>query len=387
MLRLHRLNTGFRWAGLVAAGLLLVGCLSEAEESADSAESGNGNGPRPTVVTYVEAEAVEVEDTDNALGTVEAKWSASIANEVAGTLDSIEVDAGDRVEPGQLLATLDSRDMEIEMSRASANVRRLEARVRNNENEVSRQRRLSEQGHVSEAALEAVEAELVSLQEELEAARSELRSAERNLERAEIRTPHGGTVGDRLVSEGDFVAAGTVILEIPRADRLQIRIPVPERRAEDLQLGLPVRLSTGTNPDRVVETEITRIQPRVSSSSRSITVIAEIDNPGGWRPGASVNAQIVMQTRENVVLPVESVVRRSGGNVVFIADGDQAREQPVALGKRTRAWIEVVDGVAPGDRIVVDGAGFLSDGAPIAADPHERATAGPEVAAEARPQP
>jgi membrane fusion protein, multidrug efflux system len=74
-------------------------------------------------------------------------------------------------------------------------------------------------------------------------------------------------------------------------------------------------------------------------------------------------------------------VRRPGGNVVFVVESNVARERPVSLGRRTSQWIEVTEGLVPGERVVVDGAGFLSDGARINARPHEEQPVGPSVAA------
>ncbi len=374
----RRLALAMSWfAALVVAVLLILPLIGQTQESADqAADETEDSGPRRVAVTYVEAVPQRIEDIERTLATVEAKWSASIAAEVAATVETIAVDAGDRVERGMLLATLDSRDLEIEVARASANVRRLETTIASRERDVERQRQLAERGHVSESALEAVESELGALRQELEVAQSELQRAERNLERAQILAPHAGTVARRRVSEGDYVTAGTVILEIPRADRLQVRIPVPETVAERLEPAMPVRLSTVASHGNIAA-EITQIEPQVSPTSRTVTVIAEIDNPGGWRPGNSVNAEIVLDTRSAIALPPRSVVRRPAGNVVFVVKEGEAHERVVSLGQRTREWIEIVDGIEPGDRVIVDGAGFMSDGAAVNARPHD---AQPEAA-------
>lgn len=371
----------------VISGFLLVPLLAHTEGSQSEAqvaeepaeETGQDEGRQPTVVTFIEAVSQPIEDVERTLATVEAKWSARIAAEVAAVIETIEVDAGDRVEPGMLLATLDSRDFEIEVSRAAANVRRIETTIANSERDVTRQRQLAERGHVSEAALEGVESELEALRQELEAARSESRRAERNLERSEVRAPHAGIVAERLVSEGDYVSAGTVILEIPRADRLQVRIPMPEAAAERLELGMPVRLTTVTANNNVTA-EITQIQPRVTASSRTVTVVAEIDNPGGWRPGSSVNAEVVMETRQAIALEPTSVVRRAAGNVIYVIEDGVAKERSVSLGQRTRDWVEVIDGVEPGDRVIVDGAGFMTDDAPVDPRADERQPLEPAIA-------
>jgi membrane fusion protein, multidrug efflux system len=392
---IRRIAAAVSWlAALVVTAFVLLPLIvgqseeiaGQSEEAVEHVAESRDNGERPPIaVTYLETVPQRIEDIERALATVDAKWSARIAAEVAATIETIEVDVGSRVEPGQLLATLDRRDYEIELARATANVRRVETTIANTERDVARQRQLAERGHVADAALEQAETELAALRQELEAARSEVRRAERNLERTEIRAPHAGTVAERLVSEGDYVSAGSVILEIPRADRLQVRIPVPESAAERLSVGMPVRLATvGANPP--VEAQITQIEPHVTSSNRTITAIAEIDNPGGWRPGSSVSAEIVLDRREGIALPPPSVVRRPGGNKVFVVEGDTARERAVSLGRRTSEWIEITEGVGPGERVIVDGAGFMSDGARISAHRDAREPAAPSVAAREEPR-
>jgi membrane fusion protein, multidrug efflux system len=178
-------------------------------------------------------------------------------------------------------------------------------------------------------------------------------------------------VAERLVSEGDYVSAGTVILEIPRADRLQVRIPLPEAAAERLALGMLVRLKT-VGAETPVEAQITHIHPHVASSNRTITVVAEIDNPGGWRPGSSVTAEVVMDARDAIVVAPTSVVRRLTGNVIYVVDDGVARERAVTVGRRTRDQVEITSGITAGDRVIVDGAGFLSEGSRIDARPHDR---------------
>lgn len=364
--------------GMPEDGVREAGNGTQAQEAGDAARA-------PLAVTYIEAAAVPIEDVERALATIEAKWSARIAAEVAATVESIAVDVGDEVEEGMLLARLDARDFEIEVARATANMRRIELTIANAERNVERQEQLAGRGHVADAALESAQAELAALRQELAAARSELSRAERNLARTRILAPHAGAVAERLVSEGDYVAAGTVILRIPRSNRLQVRVPVPEAAAGRLAVGMPVRLSTVAS-DEVVEARISQIQPQVTSSNRTVTAIAEIDNPGGWRPGSSVNAEIVLETRREIALAPTSVVRRPAGNVVYVLDGDVVRERPVTLGRRTQEWVEITKGVAPGERVVVDGAGFMSDGVRVTARPHDAPPPGASVAAGPEPR-
>lgn len=350
-------------AAALAAALALAACTdAEDEEEADNAAAG------AVSVTYVEAELDTVEDVERALATIEAKSAPQIAAEVAATVREIFVEEGDRVAAGQVLATLDPTDFEIEQARAGAEIGRLQAMIENQEREVARQSRLQDQGHVPAATFESSQAELNSLSQQLAGARANLTAAERNIARAAIRAPDEGAVVGRRVSVGDYVNAGTVMFEMTHDSRLQVRIPLPETVAERLEIGLPVRLDSASANGGIMG-EITQIRPQVSSASRAISILAEIDNPGRWRPGSSADAELILDSRESVTLPPTSVVRRASGMVVFVVEDGIASERVVELGRRSSEWVEIADGVEAGMHVVVDGAGFLADGMQVQASP------------------
>jgi multidrug efflux pump subunit AcrA (membrane-fusion protein) len=134
----RRIFTGLWWLAVVGAVAFVyaayVGYFDEQQTAGEqqiSVEEDSAASERPPIaVTYIEPAPRQIEDVERALATVEARQSARIAAEVAATIDSIEVDAGSRVEPGMLLARLDRSDFEIELGRAVANVRRIEGHHR-----------------------------------------------------------------------------------------------------------------------------------------------------------------------------------------------------------------------------------------------------------------
>jgi len=95
-------------------------------------------------------------------------------------------------------------------------------------------------------------------------------------------------------------------------------------------------------------------------------VIADLENPGNWRPEATVEASIVVERRPNtVVVPARSVVSRPAGDVVYVSESGFARQQIVEVGEKGNDWIEIRKGLQAGDKIVKEGAYYLSDGAPV----------------------
>jgi multidrug efflux pump subunit AcrA (membrane-fusion protein) len=104
----------------------------------------------------------------------------------------------------------------------------------------------------------------------------------------------------------------------------------------------------------------------VNPANRSITVIVDFDNPGRWRPGASVRAEVVLAVRKDAVtVPQVAVVRRPVGDVAYVIRDGKAEERPVKRGLRSGTMVEILDGLEPGEIVAVDGAGFLTQGVSV----------------------
>src|SRR5699024_11019664 len=101
--------------------------------------------------------------------------------------------------------------------------------------------------------------------------------------------------------------------------------------------------------------EVSDLRPTVGEGSRAIELIVDLDNPGRWHPGGSVTGRVVLDAHDGLVVPPTSLVRRPGGEVVYVVDGKRARERKVQVGLRGDGWIEISDGVEAGERVVVDG--------------------------------
>lgn len=334
------------------------------------AETDEGEPAPPAVrVSVVEVQPRTVEEIERSLGTLRARMDATVAAEVEGRIVEIRVAEGDEVGEGDTLAVLDPLDFELELSRARAEVGQLLAEIEAKESEVDRQRRLRERDHVPQAVLEQSESELQVLEHRLVLARAAMASAQLNRDRSTVAAPFVGRVDARLVGEGEYMSNGQAMFRVVRTDALEVQLPFPERVAERLEPGQRVRLyGSGSGEEAAVEGEIAAVRPTVGEDSRAVIALVELANPGGWRPGGSVHAEVILQERESGVLPGQAVVLRPGGPVVFVEREGRVAETPVEIGRRTADWIEVVSGLEPGSRVVVDGAGFLADGVAVEAE-------------------
>lgn len=327
---------------LIVAASALGACADRDENAADE---------RALPVTAAEVRTGRVAVVERTVGRIESAAAPTVSAEVAGRIIAVRHDAGDAVEAGTLLARIDDTNYRNALARLTA----LEAQQQRT---VERYTQLVESNSVSQSLLDDAQAQL----EALAAQRADAESA---LRKTRVVAPVAGTVERRMVSEGDFRSVGDPLFQLATDGRLRIVLPFPERRAADLAVGQPVRLEPQTGEPAVVAA-LTELRPMVGAGSRAVDAIVVLDNPGGWRPGGSISATVELTVRDDQALvPVQSVVQRPAGTVVYIVDGDRARQQPVETGVRIDGELEITRGLARGQRVVVDGAGFLTDGARI----------------------
>ncbi|TVQ34550.1 MAG: efflux RND transporter periplasmic adaptor subunit [Wenzhouxiangella sp.] len=349
----------FKFLSIGVMALLLVTFLS-----ACGGDSDPGPSERATAVTLTWPEFRELERVETSIGRLEAEAAPSVAAETSGRVKRIAMDAGESVAEGDVLAELDSETQALAVASAEAAVRRLEAMLENQRVQVNRLRNLAQRQSVAQDQLDEAETLVRVYSAQLDEARARRDDAEINLERTRVLSPVTGQVQRRHVSPGDFVSPGLVLFELVAADALRAVLPLPERLFDELAIGLPVRLSVPARPGQSIEARISEIRPMVGVGSRAMELIVALDNPGQWRVGGSVTGQVILAQREGLVVPLASVVRRPAGQVVFVYDGnDRAIERPVLLGLRSGDWVEVIEGLAGDEAVVVDGAGFLTDGA------------------------
>jgi RND family efflux transporter MFP subunit len=169
---------------------------------------------------------------------------------------------------------------------------------------------------------------------------------------------------------GDRVTVATLLTNIDEPGGLEAYIYVPAERARNLKVGLPVRLLDNAN--RLgIETQISFVSPQVDTDTQTVLAKASFANPQAkLRIAQQVSAQITWGTHEGPVIPVLAVQRINGQFFAFVAvndgKGTVARQKPLKLGETIGNDFAVLDGLKPGDHIIVSGTQFLQDGAAIA---------------------
>ncbi len=354
------------WLALLAGALLVAGCGKATDGK--PVETNAAAPERGVAVTVTEARAAAVPIVLEVVGEVQSIAAPKIGAEIAGRVTRVLVDVGDVVAQGDELGQLDRSSILLELDVARAERGRVEAMVANQDLVVKRQRGLKEKNFVSTSAVDEAEAQLRALHEELEVAKARVALAEYRLRKSTITAPLAGKVDARFVSVGDYVKDGASLFTLADTEALRLVMVFPEPAMNRLRKGIPLKVMTAVNPGLLFDAVVTEIRPQVESANKGVVVYAALPDPGLTRAGSSATAWATLEVHENaVVVPQLSLVRRPAGEVVYVIGADnRAVERKVVSGARLESGIEIVEGLQPGERVAVDGAGFLSDGVKVA---------------------
>ncbi|MDA0983105.1 MAG: efflux RND transporter periplasmic adaptor subunit [Proteobacteria bacterium] len=352
-------------APLLVVALLAAGCGNEAETAKRPA------GPPPAMVSALVVQARDLEVVENVVGSLENVIDPSLGAEVAGRVVRVHAFTGKKVKRGELLAEIDSQDFEIQSRGDAAEIARLQSLMTHSERVVERQQKLVSQGFISQNAVDDAVAQRNALRESITAAGARAEQTRRSLGKTRVVTPIDGEVEVQIVAAGDYVKIGDPLFKLVGTQRLHAHLPLPETAGQRIRPGLKVRLSAPSAPGKFIDAKIDEIRPTVGAQNRALNAIVKFDNDGTFRGGGSVSAAIVMAVREKALtVPEQSVVLRPAGKVVYVLgekDGRLvAQQRDVETGVRQDGFYEIVKGLAPGDRIAVDGAGFLTNNAVVA---------------------
>jgi membrane fusion protein, multidrug efflux system len=335
------------------------------------------SGPRAVLIGATAAQPQTLEVYEDVVGSLENVIDPKIGAEVAGLVTRVLAFTGKKVKRGELLAEIDAQDFEIQSRADTAEIKRLQALLENQERVVQRQQKLVAQGFISQNALDEALAQRTVLREQLSAARARSESTGRSLGKTKVVAPVDGEIESQVVASGDYVKVGDPLFTLVGMQRMRAHLLFPESAAYRIRPGLKVRLESPAAPGRMVETRIDEIKPTVNAGNRALDAIVRFDAAdGAFRGGGSVNARVVISVRQNALMvPEESLVLRPAGKVVYVVKNQRVEQRVVETGLKQDGRQEIVKGLGAGEVIATDGAGFLSDGATVtlAQAPKEKA--------------
>jgi multidrug efflux system membrane fusion protein len=312
----------------------------------------------------------------NALGTVTSLATVTIRTQISGYMQKIDFTEGNDVKKGDLLAEIDPRPYEAALAQAKGQLARDEAMLKGAQVDLARYQGLAAQNAVPHQTLDTQIALVAQDQGTVEADKAAVKSAEVNLAYCRILSPLDGRVGIRQVDQGNYVTPGDTngIVVITQLHPISVLFTVPE---DNLQ-AIATRLKAGavlpaTALDRAASTKIEEgstqtFDSQIDPTTGTIRLRAQFSNDERLLfPNQFVNIRLLLDTHKDVTtMSTAGIQRGAPGTFVYLVNADSTVSvRPVKLGVTDGDHVEVLSGLAPGDRIVIDGADKLRDGAKI----------------------
>lgn len=350
-----------RWVvrPFLVAALLAIGACGRGEKTPEIAATG---------VSLAPVVARDLEERIEATGELRAKDSARVAAEVAGRITETPYEEGSRVAAGTIVMRIDPERHALERDAARAGLAQAEASLQEQERTLLRMHELHASKVASQERLDQAETATKLARAKLEGARAQLSMAERAHGDANVAAPFAGLIGRRLVSRGEFVQPGQALFELVALDPIEVEFRLTERDVARVRPGIPVDVRVAPYPDQTFRATVTVVAPTVDPQSRTLRVRAELPNADGrLRPGLFARADLGVSHRTGVaMIPEEAVLQRADGAIVFRLDGpDRVERLVIETGAHDAGSLEVVRGLAPGDRVVTRGHAALINGAKV----------------------
>lgn len=356
-----------RLIGLMLSSLVLVlGACGKQEQAARQTNAGD----RPVVVTTTIVKPRPFSDALEALGTAQARESVTITAKVSDVVTRLMFDSGDRVRAGQVLADMNSRAEQADVAAAQAALRDAEQQARRG-------------GELAHEQLIA-RGQYDTLRANRDAAAASVQARRASVADRTITAPFAGVLGLRQVSVGALVAPGDVITTLDDDSTIKLDFTQPESALSSLRVGQPITALSDAWPGTTFEGRVANVDSRIDPQTRAVRVRAELPNPDGkLRPGMLLRVRLDLPQRQALVLPELAVQQEAEQSYVFrVGQDDKATQVPVKLGTRRRGLVEVVSGLKPGDRVVVEGTIKLHDGSRVVeADAVQAASKAPATTA------
>ena len=354
----------------LCVGTVAIGCTATAPAATEAP---------PPPVHAATIEAVAITPISAATAEILANRQSRMRSETAGRVVDVLVEAGDRVKEGQVLLRLDVGRPASAAQAANAAVAQSEARLNQAQREQARTKKLVQTGGLPEQRLDDAEDSVRLASAARDAARAQARLARRGLTEAVVRAPFGGTVVERTVELGEYLAPGSPLLVLADTSLLKARVLLDPREAIDVTVGRKALISVYARPGEVFSGKVVRVGEVIDPRSRRLPVEIELDDDGGrLRPGLVARFSVETGEPKMVIqVPLEGVFERFGSQHVYVIEDGLAHRRAIELGPVHAGFAEVTEGIEPGETVVIKGVTRVVDGSKVQVVPVVSATASP----------
>jgi RND family efflux transporter MFP subunit len=350
--------TGFvAFAGLVTL-VGLSGCRRA--EEAPAAEI------RPVRVMTITSRATG--DTISLTGRIQAQTEINASFRIDGRLIERNVDVGDRVRPGQLLARLDQMNEESNLQSARAQLSAAQAQGVEASNNFTRMRDLLKEDAVSRASFDQADAMLKITRSQVESLQSLVSIAQNRLSYTRLLSDVAGVVTARGPEPGEVVSAGRMIVQIAREGGIDALFDVPAQVKDSAPKNPDIQVSLGGNPNVTAAGKVREVSPRADPVTGTFAVRVRLINPPPeMRLGSTVTGRMKLDSAAAIEIPASALIRPGGQSAVWIVDtkAGTVSARNVQLLAYEAERVQVTQGLEPGDVIVTAGAQALRPGQKI----------------------
>ena len=350
---MHKLSTLARTTLALALVAALSGC-------------GKKEAPSRTAkpVLNVTAEVASLQPLSHrisASGTVAAWQDVPVASETGGLqVTAVLVDEGSRVREGQPLIQLDDRVLRAQVRQSQAAVNSAKAILAQNQAALKRAQELHGRGFLAQSALDTAIANQSTAQAQVQTAQAGLGENEAKLSQASVRAPVSGLITARSVVKGQVIQVGTELFRLVRDDQLEMNAQIPEADLAFVRPGMAAEVS-GEQGHTIGRVRL--VTPQVDPQTRLGLARITLPISSPFRPGNYGTALIDAGETPALAAPEQAIVYHDGRPGIYVLSADnRARFVSVVTGERMNGLVQIAQGLQPGQRIVTQGGGFISDG-------------------------
>lgn len=330
---------------IALAAILLAGCSQK--KNSQEASGSVAAQPQVQAVKVISASKQEVKQDGTYSATVQANVVNNIAPQSGGRIQKINVEVGDFVYAGQILAEMDR----VQLDQAKL-------RLANAETELGRLKQLYEQGGLAQSDYEAAELNY-------EVSKS---TYDNLLENTVLRSPVNGVVTARGYDRGDMYGMASPIFTVQQIVPVKILVGISEADYTKVKKGDKVSLTVDALPGKTYSGTIRRIYPTIDPLTHTVNIEVQVPNQNReLRPGMYAKVNVTFGHSYNIVVPDAAVVRLqgSGQRNVFVVENGTAVQREVSLGRHFDGQYEILSGIEEGEQIVVKGGSALRNGAAV----------------------
>lgn len=353
------------WAALAVfafLALLAVGGCSAGKETAQETEE-------PAVpVTVAEAFLGDVEVSGSFTGIVEPEMAVGVVHKTGGKVSEVKVQDGDEVQAGDLLIRLDSAEISAQAAQAEATLRVIQVQLEAAASSLEDTRVLYEEDIVSRQQFEQAETQYKILEAQEAQAAAALQLMRTQLNDTYITAPISGTVSGVTVNPGEMISPGMPVVTINKLDTMEVLVQLTEKDVGRVALGQKVDVLVPAADPEPLEGEIVLISPVADPRTKTYRMKVALPNEGGdLKAGMTATIELVVdKVKDTVVIPAEAVLTQQGRQLIYIVEEDLARCRPVTLGLGNGTVVSVLEGVDPGEQVVVTGQHYLQEESRVA---------------------